>query len=173
MALTTSQRGDLYRLARFGSEPEREEASRLLLEDATAHLARLRSTATDSTGTPRTPVHELVVQSAEKRLRDAEELFATTKTEAEDSEATIVLPQQQQQELGSVRKPAQHDAEFDEPQLGQDLTQSCNNNSNNSLSTTARVSLQDDCFGYTWKKSCNCKVSAEVMQILVYGSRAQ
>ncbi|XRA96350.1 hypothetical protein NFJ02_01g40480 [Pycnococcus provasolii] len=49
MALTTSQRGDLYRLARFGSEPEREEASRLLLEDATAHLARLRSTATDST----------------------------------------------------------------------------------------------------------------------------
>ena len=55
MALTTSQRGDLYRLARFGSEPEREEASRLLLEDATAHLARLRSTATDSTGTPRTP----------------------------------------------------------------------------------------------------------------------
>ncbi|XRB00767.1 hypothetical protein NFJ02_10g01150 [Pycnococcus provasolii] len=43
MALTTSQRGDLYRLARFGSEPEREEASRLLLEDATAHLARLRS----------------------------------------------------------------------------------------------------------------------------------
>ena len=99
MALTTSQRGDLYRLARFGSEPEREEASRLLLEDATAHLARLRSTATDSTGTPRTPVHELVVQSAEKRLRDAEELFAATKTEAEDSEATIVLPQQQQHDF--------------------------------------------------------------------------
>ena len=122
MALTTSQRGDLYRLARFGSEPEREEASRLLLEDATAHLARLRSTATDSTGTPRTPVHELVVQSAEKRLRDAEELFAATKTEAEDSEATIVLPQQQQQELDSVRKPAQYDAEFDEPQLGQDVS---------------------------------------------------
>ncbi|XRB24501.1 hypothetical protein RI054_38g143570 [Pseudoscourfieldia marina] len=119
----------------------------------------------------RTPVHELVVQSAEKRLRDAEELFAATKTEAEDSEATIVLPQQQQQELGylavyaslrnttlsltnlswdktSVTKRNKREANptHTKSKLNKFIqpTQSCNNNSNNSLSTTARVSRSQD-----------------------------